>query len=192
MELNIMDFFKLPTKIMVAIALATGMILFLPDTLISKMYLDGFRNEYGFIIGAAFVVSVSILTIGVIISIYNYFYEMHTQKKVKENSGKLIASLDDYKKTIVYLLYNEDNHTHELPLNDGAVVFLENMMVIGKATNQYFVDDITNPMFPYLLQPWVIEKLQSDEELLASFERAAEKQMMKMGQQNQYARNNYF
>ncbi len=192
MDLNIMDFFKLPTKIMVAIALATGMILFLPDELISKMYLDGFRNEYGFIIGAAFVVSVSILTIGIIISIYNYFHEMHTQKKVKENSGKFIASLDDYKKTIVYLLYNEDNHTHELPLNDGAVVFLENMMVIGKATNQYFVDDITNPMFPYLLQPWVIEKLQSDEELLASFERAAEKQMHKIEQQNQYARNNCF
>lgn len=53
MDLNIMDFFKLPTKIMVAIALATGMILFLPDELISKMYMDGFRNEYGFIIGAA-------------------------------------------------------------------------------------------------------------------------------------------
>ena len=53
MDLNIMDFFKLPTKIMVAIALATGMILFLPDELISKMYMDGFRNEYGFIIGDA-------------------------------------------------------------------------------------------------------------------------------------------
>lgn len=192
MELNIMDFFKLPTKIMVAIALATGMILFLPDPLISKMYMDGFRNEYGFIIGATFVVSVSILTIGIIISIYNYFYQIHTQKKIKENSGKLIASLDDYKKTIVYLLYNEDNHTHELPLNDGAVVFLENMMVIGKATNQYFVDDITNPMFPYLLQPWVIEKLQNDEELLDSFKRAAEKQIIKMEQQNTYERNNHF
>lgn len=192
MELNIMDFFKLPTKIMVAIALATGMILFLPDSLISKMYMDGFRNEYGFIIGAVFVVSISILTIGVIISIYNYFYEMHKQKRIKENSGKLIASLDDYKKTIVYLLYNEDNHTHELPLNDGAVVFLENMMVIGKTTSQYFVDDITNPMFPYSLQPWVIEKLQNDEELLASFEKAVEKQMIKMDQQNEYTRSDYF
>lgn len=192
MELNIMDFLKLPTKIMVAIALATGMILFLPDSLISKMYMDEFRNEYGFIIGAVFVVSISILTIGVIISIYNYFYERHKQKRIKENSGKLLASLDDYKKTIVYLLYNEDNHTHELPLNDGAVVFLENMMVIGKATNQYFVDDIINPMFPYLLQPWVIEKLQNDEELLSSFERAVEKQMIKMEQQNEYARSDYF
>lgn len=177
---------------MVAIALATGMILFLPDSLISKMYMDGFRNEYGFIIGAVFVVSISILTIGVIISIYNYFYEMHKQKRIKENSGKLIASLDDYKKTIVYLLYNEDNHTHELPLNDGAVVFLENMMVIGKTTSQYFVDDITNPMFPYSLQPWVIEKLQNDEELLASFEKAVEKQMIKMDQQNEYTRSDYF
>lgn len=192
MDLNIMDFFKLPTKIMAAIALATGMMLFLPDTLISKIYLNEFRNEYGFIIGTTFIVSISILIIGIIISIYNYFYQIHKNKKIKENSEKVIKALDDYKKTIVYLLYNEDNHTHELPLNDGAVVFLENMMVIGKATNQYFVDDITNPMFPYLLQPWVIEKLQNDEELLDSFKRAAEKQIIKMEQQNTYERNNHF
>lgn len=192
MKLNIMDFLKLQTKIMVAIVLATGIVLFLPGELISKMYMDEFRNEYGFIIGTVFIVSISIVTVRMLISIFNYFHEIYTQKKIKENSGKFIASLDAYKKTIVYLLYNEDNHTHELPLNDGAVVVLENMMVIGKATNQYLVDDITNPMFPYLLQPWVIEKLQSDKELLASFERAAEEQMHKIEQKNQYARNNYF
>ena len=180
MDLNIMDFFKLPTKIMAAIALATGMMLFLPDTLISKIYLNEFRNEYGFIIGTTFIVSISILIIGIIISIYNYFYQIHKNKKIKENSEKVIKALDDYKKTIVYFLYIQDNHTSELPLNDGAVVFLENMMIIGKATRQYFVNDISNPMFPYLLQPWVVNKLQSDKELLLSFEKAADKQLLKM------------
>lgn len=192
MKLNIMDFLKLPTKIMVAIALATGIVLFLPGELISKMYMDEFRNEYGFIIGAAFIVSISIFTVGIVISFYNCCNKIYTRKKTKRKMYKLLASLDDYKKTIVYALYNKYNHTHELPLNDGAVVFLENMKVIGKATNHCCVDDITNPKFPYLLQPWVIEKLQSDKELLASFERAAEEQMHKIEQQNQYARNNYF
>lgn len=179
MDLNIMDFFKLPTKIMAAIALAAGMMLFLPDTLISKIYLNEFRNEYGFVIGTTFIVSISILIIGIIISIYNYFYQIHKNKKIKENSEKVISSLDDYKKTIVYYLYIEDNHTNELPVNDGAVVFLENMMIIGKAASQYPISDISNPMFPYLLQPWVIEKLQCNEELLLSFKKAAERQLAK-------------
>lgn len=78
------------------------------------------------------------------------------------------------------MLYKEDNNTSELPLNDGAIVFLEHWMVIQKATNQYFVNDLMNPMFPYFLQPWVVNKLKEDEELLLSFEKAAEQQFKKM------------
>lgn len=78
------------------------------------------------------------------------------------------------------MLYKEDNNTSELPLNDGAIVFLEHWMVIQKANGQYFVDDLTNPMFPYFLQPWVVNKLNEDEDLLISFEKAAEQQLKKM------------
>ncbi|MGL5379746.1 super-infection exclusion protein B [Clostridium sp.] len=105
-------------------------------------------------------------------AIYNYFKDKHTSKKVEENSGKFLVSLDTFKKAIVYGLYLEEDHTEELPLNSGAVVHLEHMMVIGKATNQYFIDNLNNPVFPYMLQPWVIEKLNNDNELLESYKEA--------------------
>lgn len=85
-----------------------------------------------------------------------------------------------YKKMIVYGLYQEYNNTAELPLNDGAVVFLEHWMIIQKATSQYMVSDMIDPKFPYFLQPWVVEKLQMDENLLLSFKNAAEKQICRM------------
>lgn len=180
MNFNLMDFLKLPSNIMSAILLTSGMILFLPDKIIRKMYMLDFKNKYGFIIGAAFIISISILMVGILISIYKFLYKKHSNFKVKKNSKKLLESLDMYKKTIVYMLYKEDNNTHEFPLNDGAVVFLDHWMVIQKATSQYAVSDMRNPEFPYFLQPWVVDYLQKDENLLLSFEKAAEQQIGKM------------
>ena len=45
LDFNLADFFKLPTKIMFAIALASGLILFLPDSIVTKMYMVDFRNK---------------------------------------------------------------------------------------------------------------------------------------------------
>lgn len=172
MDFNFMEFLKLPTKIMVALGLASGVILFLPDAIVEKMYMIEFRDKYGFVIGVIFILTVSILIITGIMAIYNYFKDKYTSKKVEENSGKFLVSLDTFKKAIVYGLYLEEDHTEELPLNSGAVVHLEHMMVIGKATNQYFIDHLNNPVFPYMLQPWVIEKLNNDNELLESYKDA--------------------
>ena len=180
MNFNLMDFFKLPSNIMSAILLASGMILFLPDEIIGKMYMIDFKNKYGFIIGVAFIISISILTIGFLISIYKFLYNKYSNFKFEKNSGKLLDSLDMYKKAIVYGLYKKDNNTAVLQLNDGAIVFLEHWMVIQKATNQYVVSNMMNPEFPYFLQPWVVEKLQNDENVLLSFKKAYKQQAGKM------------
>lgn len=177
MNFNIIDFLKLPSNVMSAISLASGVILFLPDELLKKMYMIEFKNNWGVIIGATFIVSTSILVIGILKNIYKFLYKKYSDFKFKKNSGKLLNSLDMYKKTIVYMLYIRDNNTFELPLNDGAVVFLEHYMVIQKAASQYAVEDLINPKFPYFLQPWVVNKLNKDENLLLSFKKAAEKQL---------------
>ncbi|MGL5379745.1 super-infection exclusion protein B [Clostridium sp.] len=54
MDFNFMEFLKLPTKIMLALGLASGVILFLPDTIVEKMYMIEFRDKYGFVIGVIF------------------------------------------------------------------------------------------------------------------------------------------
>lgn len=180
MTFNITELFKLPMNIISALSLASGSILFLPDEIIKKMYMIDFRTKYGFIIGVVFTVSTCILIISILINIYKFLSKEYWNFKFKKNSKKLLNSLDDYKKTIVYMLYLEDNNTSELPLNDGGVVFLENFRFIQKATSQYVVDNMRNPMFPYFLQPWVINELQKDEEVLLSFKRAAEKHIKKI------------
>ncbi len=169
LDFNISDFFKLPTKIMIAISIASGMILFLPNSIVEKMYMDSFRNEYGFIIGIVFLISFSILLVTAVVGLYKYFQNKYYLKKFNETSGDRLSKLDDYQKAIVYSLFIEDNKTNELPLNDGAVRYLEYNLMINKATTQYMVNDLNNAVFPYFVQPWVIEKLDENADLLQAF-----------------------
>ena len=171
-DVNIADFFKLPTKIMFAIALASGMILFLPDNIVSKMYMVDFRDNYGFAIGLLFLISFSILVVTLIVGCYNYFHDKYSLKKFKATAKERLQKLDDYQKAIVYGLYMEDSHTDELPLHDGAVHWLEQNLIITKTTNQYAVSDLNNAVFPFMLQPWAVEELQKDNELLSKFHTA--------------------
>ena len=171
-DFNLADFFKLPTKIMFALALASGMVLFLPDNIVAKMYMVDFRNKYGFAIGLLFLTSFSILAVTLIIGIYKYFSHKHSMKKFKATAKERLQKLDNYQKAIVYGLYIEDNHTSELPFHDGAVKWLKQSMIIIETTNQYLVSDLNNAVFPYMLQPWAVEELQNDSELLANFHTA--------------------
>lgn len=172
---NIADFFKLPNKIMASLAIASGMILFLPDTIVEKMYMMDFRNKFGFATGLIFIVSFSILLITSLATCYKYFLRKYLMIKFKVTAKKRLNALDTYQKALIYDLYCEYNHTDELPLHDGAVNFLEHSMMIAKATTQYMVSDLNNACFPYMLQPWVISKLQKDTELLSSFKESFDK-----------------
>lgn len=171
-EFNLADFFKLPTRIMSALSLASGMILFLPDNIVEKIYMTKFRANFGFIIGLVFIVSVSILLVTLIISSYSYIHHKRFMKRFKAKANENLQKLDEYQKAIIYGLYLEINHTDELPIYDGSVKWLEQNMMITKTTNQYAVSDLNNAVFPYMLQPWVIEELQKDNDLIPAFKNA--------------------
>lgn len=183
-DFNIADFFKLPTKIMFGIAIASGMILFFPNDIIDKMYMLDFRNNYGFTIGLIFLTSISILSVTFIICCYKYFSNKHFTKKFKSTAKERLQKLDDYQKAIVYELYKEDNHTAELPLYDGAVKWLKQNIIIIETTSQYIVSDLNNAAFPYMLQPWVIEQLQNNKDLLICFRNSHDKINEKYNQNN--------
>ncbi|HEQ9183466.1 TPA: hypothetical protein VIE97_001502, partial [Streptococcus pyogenes] len=63
----------------------------------------------------------------------------------------------------------------ELPIHDGAVRWLKQNMVITETTNQYMVSDLNNAVFPFMLNPWVVEAMQNDEELVNEFSKAYKK-----------------
>lgn len=63
---DFIDFLKLPPNILAALSLVTGIILFVPDKALSKLYMVDFRNNYGFIISIVFLISTAILIVFIV------------------------------------------------------------------------------------------------------------------------------
>ena len=173
-DFHFADFLKLPVKVFAALALATGIVLFSPDFIIKKLYLESVRDRIGSVIGIVFVVSISIVLISILLALIEFVMKFFYRIKFKLNSEKSLKELDDYQKFIIYGLYCQYNHTDELPLNDGAVRSMEQKRMIGKVTNQYLVMDVNNAVFPYLLQPWVVTALNKHNDLRDSFKESFE------------------
>ncbi|MGX9933485.1 superinfection exclusion B family protein [Virgibacillus salarius] len=173
-DFNISEILNLPTTIMAALSLASGILLFSPTSILEQMFMLEFRDKYGFIIGIVFIVSVCILIVNLIYQTAKSISNAKAKRNFYANAEKRLQRLNNYQKAIIYALYQEDNRTLPLPLHDGSVLELEQNYMIGKATSQYMVSDLNNALFPYLLQPWVSEELSNKSSLLSEFSTAFE------------------
>ncbi|MCM3412674.1 superinfection exclusion B family protein [Metabacillus litoralis] len=182
-DFNIKEILTLPTTIMAALALACGILLFSPTAIIEQMFMGDFRDKFGFIIGIVFIVSISILIVNLIYKISISVSKIKARKRFYATAEKRLQKINSYQKAIIYVLFQQDNRTLPLPLHDGAVLELEQNMMIGKATTQYLVGDLNNALFPYLLQPWVADELNSKSNLLSDFRNAFKLQEDKFTEQ---------
>lgn len=178
-DFKITEILTLPNKIMAALCLASGILLFSPTWLLVKLFMFEFREKHGFIIGIVFVLFISILTINLIYRISKSISEANAKKNFLAHAEGRLKKLNNYQKAMIYTLFIQDNHTFPLPLHDGAVTELEYNHFIRLATTQYEVSDLNNAAFPYCLQPWVSDELNSKLDLLSDFQNAFEQQYEK-------------
>ncbi|MFC0234121.1 superinfection exclusion B family protein [Vagococcus entomophilus] len=173
LDLNITDILNLPVKIMSALALASGLMLLLPSKFLAKLHLTSFINKYGFIIGLVFVVSLAILIVTLLIQTFNFVSNKRKMKWFYKTAEKRLRKLSPYEICIVLSLFENENYTNLLPINDGAVKKIENEIIIGKVTTLYMISNLNTAKIPYLLQPWVVNELKEKPDLLTFFESSA-------------------
>lgn len=174
MKLNIKELLTLPTYILTAIAVASGVILFSPEIFIENIHMSNFKVTYGFIIGITFLVTTSILIVRSAFGLFKLLQKNWRKNKNYKVRKKRLNNLNDYQKKIIYCLYTKDNRTALLPLHDGAVRELENYRMIGKVSSIQLVNKMA-PKISYMLQPWVVQKLDKDQTLFNSFYESFEK-----------------
>lgn len=179
LDFKITEILTLPITIMAAISLASSILLFSPTFFLEKLFMLEFREQYGFIVGIVFLVSISILIVNLVYTISKSAMAAKSRRDFYTNAEKILKGLSDYQKTIVYGLFQEDNHTAELPIHDGAVAALSQLQIIGRISGQYMVSDLNNAVIPYLLQPWVAQELQKKPELSLDFKNAFDRQLEK-------------
>lgn len=81
---NFIDFLKLPPTILSAITIVSGCILFLPNSVLTKMGLDDLGSPYNIIVGVAFLLSSALLLVYVIKSIAAQLSKTYYNSKFKK------------------------------------------------------------------------------------------------------------
>lgn len=150
------------------IMIFTGLMLFLPDPIINKLYLSTLKNSIGTILGILFLISTVLVIVLILIYIFDCFIKKHKTKVVKRKITKYL--LENKNKAIIEIikkLLKTEGHTCELQINSGAVAELTSRGIISLTTSNSPVDfGYNNEMFTnYFLQPFIIEIIENNEEL---------------------------
>lgn len=162
---EISNILKLPPKIMSGLVIASGLLLFLPQKSIEKLYMVGFKSKYGFVIGVIFIVSVSILVCYIVGYMFNWISEKYYRKKLIIARKELIRHLDPMEKEILKKMMSTYDRTLVLPVNNGVVIQLAFYEAISPAGTTHSVD-VNDMRIPYFIQPWAYEELKKKPELL--------------------------
>ncbi len=164
---DFIDFLKLPPNILAAISLVTGCILFVPDSVLNKLYMVNFRSNYGFAISIIFLISTAILIIFLITFIADKVIKRVKNKKLKEAQIKYLKDAEKAKVELIREFIKEETHTLSLVVNNGLTTELTHFGIISLAGNTQPVDfGYNSEMYlKYFLQPWVITLINESDEL---------------------------
>lgn len=149
------DFLKLPPRILSALVIASGVIIFAPFNVLEKLYVINFKEKYGFYIGLTFIISISILAVYLVIKLAKYVYDKYRDRINNKKRLKYLRELSLDEKHLIHEMIFCNGHTMELPPNNGMVIKLQNFFIISPAGTTHLVDayDIRIPFF---VQPWVV------------------------------------
>lgn len=168
LDLKIFDFLTLPIKTLASLSLASGILLFSSNYILKKLHMIDFMNKYGFYIGIIFLVTFALCLVTWINSLLESLIILRKKRKFFAEAKGRLLELTILQKTIIYELYSQDNHTLELPIHDGAILTLSNQKIIGRISDTVAVSDINDIRMPYLLQPWVVNEINKNADLLSN------------------------
>lgn len=164
-SLGLKDIFTIPITIIIALWLGLTVLLLLPKTCLINLSLLFFKNKFQRWIGPVWLVLTCFLFIELTIKVGKYLINKFKWKKFIKNAPTRLEKLSPFEKVIIVYIYKEESHTAYLPINKGSVKLLESNFIIIKTVSTVSVDPI-NPRVPYTLQPWVINLLDNNTELL--------------------------
>ncbi len=162
---KIFDNFKKITPALVAIALLTGMILFLSDSVLKKMALDNLPDLWNRIIGLIFLLSVAIIVTLVVFSIISKNKNKRMAKKIRENLKNKLKKLSPRQKTIVFQLLHSEDKTIALDKNSGDTIYLVNNWFLYMPEQAFTLGWNNEMILTYVPHPWLLELYNDEPEL---------------------------
>ena len=159
------DNFKKITPALLAISLLTGMLLFLPDSILRKMYLDNLPVLWSRIIGIVFLLSVALIgTIG-ISSAISHISSKIRNKRIRENLKKKLKTLSSQQRSIILQVLRSKEKSISLDKNSGDTVYLVNNMFLYMPQQVFTLGWDNEMILTYVPHPWLLDLYNEEPEL---------------------------
>lgn len=162
---NIGDIIKsLPYKaILLIISIISALLIFLPDTILKRMFLLDFRDKIGTFLGIIFIISFCL-------TVYLYISSFIRSQRIKRAlSGKKaiakISELSSLEKQLVCYMYHNPEKTTFLPSSNPTIASLKHKLIIAETSNVGSMLGLEQ-IYPFHLHPWVIETIKKKPDIL--------------------------
>lgn len=135
------DLTKLPAKFFFLFAVICGFILFATDEILETIQLTELKAKYGWIIGLTFILSTGLVIVNLIIWLYKYWNGKILLKKIKNEFGKSVKSLDPHEKSVIREFVLNGQSSIEMPIDDPVITGLlqKRILKINKQFGNSFI-----------------------------------------------------
>lgn len=150
------------TPIYAAFFVASGLILFLPNRLISQLGLDDLIRSYRMYVGLTFLVAASLLFVQVVSFLWSLVSTPYEDWLFERKGLKLIEELTEEEKAFLRPYIINGQTSRAAPIGDGVAQGLAAKKIIFRSSN---IGHLFGG-FPYNLQPYMRRLLTKRPELL--------------------------
>lgn len=161
---KIFDNFKKMTPALLASAMLTGFILFLPESILAKMNLDNLPPLWKIFVGLVFVFCVSLILTILVFTVIKYFWSKRQRKIKKMEQKEKVKNLNPRCKQIIREALKSADKAIYLDVSSGDTVYLQNDFLHRPFQSGSFIPGgkIVKKFVP---QPWLIDLYNEEPEL---------------------------
>jgi hypothetical protein len=159
---ELLDGLKLSSKYLSPVAVAAGVLLFGPASLLGKLGVSSVVVTYRGWIGVVFLVSASILAVRAVLGVWHTIGGWILEIRLGRAQRRRLERLTPAEKQILRGYFQKNTRSQSLDIMDGVVKELEAIGIIGRTSSVG-----VSMHFAYNIQPWAWDYLKSHLELLA-------------------------
>lgn len=159
------DNFKKITPALVAVAILSGLLLFLPESILKKMSLDELPVLWNRIIGIVFLLSVALTSTMIVFSVISHITEKRRNKRIRVNLKKKLQTLSPRQKVIIVQLLRSEDKTISLDKNSGDTIYLVNNLFLHMPEQAFTLGWNNEMILTYVPQPWLLDLYNEEPEL---------------------------
>lgn len=162
---KVFDSFKQISPALIAVTIASGLILFLPESVLEKMALNNLQDIWKIVIGLLFIVSCTLIITIAVVEVCSRMRQKIELRRFRRLKRKQFVDLPStYKSMLVHLL-KSPKCAVELDPSSGNTLYLLSNQFIHQAQSYMFVGVDHIAPVTYVPEPWLIDLFHKEPDL---------------------------